>query len=175
MEVARRNASGMHPAERRLDEDALAKIDAITQRHHNQPDALIEIYHEVQDAFGYIPEGALPRIARALNISRAEARGVFTFYHDFRAEPAGRHVVKICRAESCQAMGCRSLEAYAKQRLGIGLGETTSDGEITLEAVYCLGNCALSPAVMIDGRLYGKVDPDRFDALVENVKRRAAS
>ncbi|WP_137389190.1 formate dehydrogenase subunit gamma [Rhodoligotrophos sp. lm1] len=165
----------MHPAERGLDEDSLAAIDAITARHGNRPDALIEIYHEVQEALGHIPEGALPRIARALNISRAEARGVFTFYHDFRDRPAGRHVIKLCRAEACQSMGCRSLEAHAKQRLGIGMGETTGDGEVTLEAVYCLGNCALSPAVMIDGRLYGRVDATRFDALVDEFKRRAAS
>lgn len=147
-------------------EDLQTVVGAILDAHGNRPDALLEIYHEVQEALGYIPEAALPIIAKALNISRADARGVFTFYHDFRKTPAGRHVVKLCRAEACQSMGCRQLEQHATHSLGIQLGETTRDGAITLEAVYCLGNCALSPAVMIDGKVHGRVDAGRFDALI---------
>jgi formate dehydrogenase subunit gamma len=105
-------------------------------------------------------------IADALNLSRAEVHGVMTFYHDFRSEPAGRTVVRICMAEACQSMGCRDLAAHAERRHGVALGDTSADRELTVEEVFCLGNCALSPAVMIDGALFGRVTPERFDDLV---------
>jgi len=154
------------PPENVWDEELKTIVTSVLERHGNRPDALLEIYHDIQEELGYIPENSLPIIAKAVNISRAEARGVFTFYHDFRKVPAGRHVVKLCRAEACQSMGCRMLERHASHSLGIKMGETTPDGAITLEAVYCLGNCALSPAVMIDGKVHGRVDPRRFDALI---------
>jgi len=154
------------PARPDATDDMTAAISAVAEAHGNRPDALLEIYHDIQERLGHIPEVALPIIARALNISRAEARGVFTFYHDFRAQPAGRHVVKLCRAEACQAMGCRQLEEHLTGKLGIRMSETTPNGAITLEAVYCLGNCALSPAVMIDGKLIGRVSAERIDALL---------
>ena len=131
------------------------------------PGATLPILHALQDRFGYVDAAAVPLIADALNLSRAEIHGVVSFYHDFRDAPAGAHVVKLCRAEACQSMGCRELERHAEARLGVAMGGTRADGRATLEAVYCLGNCALSPAVMIDGKLYGRVDAARFDALID--------
>ena len=131
---------------------------------------LLPILHAVQDALGYVPKDAVSLIAAELNLSRAEVHGVVTFYHYFRAEKPGRHVVHLCRAEACQAVGAASLEAHAKKRLGIGFHETTADGAISLEPVYCLGNCSLGPSVMIDKRLEGRVSPARFDALVERAR-----
>lgn len=129
------------------------------------------LLHEVQHALGYVPPEAIPVIAEALNLSRAEVHGVVSFYHDFRDHPAGRHVMKICLAESCQAVGCDALRAHVEQKLGVGLHGTTEDGAITLEPVYCLGNCALSPAVMVDNDVYGRVSPKRFDAIVAELRR----
>jgi formate dehydrogenase subunit gamma len=128
--------------------------------------AALPILHGLQDRFGYVDRATVPLIADALNLSQAEIHGIISFYHEFRAAPPGRHVVKLCRAEACQSMGCRGLEAHVTAQLGIGFGETTADGRVTLEAVYCLGNCALSPAVMIDGELHGRVDAARFDELL---------
>jgi formate dehydrogenase subunit gamma len=133
------------------------------------PGATLPILHALQDRFGYVDAAAVPLIADALNLSRAEIHGVVSFYHDFRDAPAGDHVVKLCRAEACQSMGCRALERHAETRLGVAMGATRADGRVTLEAVYCLGNCALSPAVMIDGELYGRVDAGRFDALIDEL------
>ncbi len=132
----------------------------------DQPGALLPIFHRIQEHLGHVPQDALPEIATALNLSRAEVHGVMSFYHDFRSEPAGRCVIKMCRAEACQAMGAEALIAHAEQRLATPLNSTCADGSVTLEAAYCLGNCALSPAMMIDGALKGKVTPARFDALV---------
>lgn len=137
-----------------------------------EPGALLPIFHRLQETFGYVHREALPIIADALNISRAEVHGVMTFYHDFRAEPAGRTVVKICRAEACQALGCRGLVDHVERRHGVELGETTADGELTVEEVFCLGNCALGPAVMVDGELHGRVDAATLDALVEASRRK---
>jgi len=134
------------------------QVTAICQRHGNQPGELIEILHDVQTALGFVPDGVLPVIAQALNLSRAEVYGVRTFYHDFHAEPAGKHILQLCRAEACQAMGCERLAASLAKSLGIAFGETTEDGAITLRAVYCLGNCGLAPAAMLDGRLIGRAD-----------------
>lgn len=134
--------------------------------HRNAAGALLPILHAVQDALGYVPEGVLPVIAHDLNQSRAEVHGVLSFYHYFRTRPCGRHVIYLCRAEACQSMGARELEARIKQRLDIDFHETTADGMFTLEPVYCLGNCACAPSVMVDKTLHGRVDAERFDALL---------
>lgn len=133
-------------------------------RHREGP--LLPMLHAIQDAFGHVPDEAVRFLADLLNLSRAEVHGVVSFYHDFRRSPAGRHVVKLCCAEACQAMGSRRLQAELESALGIALGETTPDGRVTLEPVYCLGNCALSPAALIDGRLHGRLDAARVRALV---------
>ncbi|MGE0007225.1 MAG: formate dehydrogenase subunit gamma [Parvibaculaceae bacterium] len=150
------------------------RVRDVCKRHGNRPDELLEILHEVQEALGHVSESVLPVIARALNLSRAEVHGVVTFYHDFRRAPAGRHVVKICRAESCQSMNGEALCNHARTSLKAGFGETTADGTVTLEAVYCLGNCALSPAMMVDGRLHGRVDARRFDEIMAQTLGEAA-
>ena len=129
--------------------------------------ALLPILHEIQDRLGHVPRESLPVIAGALNLSRAEVHGVVTFYHHFRETPPGRRVVQVCRAEACQAVGADALVEHAKRTLGIDFHETTSDGEVTLEAVYCLGNCAVGPSMMIGDDLHGRVTPQRFDALVK--------
>lgn len=137
------------------------------------PGALLPILHSLQEEFGYVDEAAVPIIARELNISQAEVHGVISFYHDFRREPAGRHLLQICRAEACQSMGCESLVQHVERKLGIRVGDTTADRSITLKPVYCLGNCALSPAVMLDGKPYGRVTPTTVDALINNSRRGA--
>jgi formate dehydrogenase subunit gamma len=144
-----------------------ARILAAVERHRHRDGPLIEILHDVQADFGCIPPGAVPTIARALNLSRAEVHGVVTFYHHFRTRAPGRRVLQICRAESCQAAGGRAVESHAQKRLGIGFGETTADGGLTLEAVYCLGLCACSPAAMMDDEVYGRLTPERLDALLD--------
>lgn len=138
----------------------------IALRHGNRPDALLEILHDVQEHLGFVPEAALPALAKALNLSRAEVHGVVTFYHDFRREPAGRHVIKVCRAEACQSMRGNELAAMIERYLQVKMGQTTADGAITVEAVYCLGNCALAPAIMVDDKLVGRVDPAKFEKIV---------
>ena len=136
----------------------------VTGRLKDLPGALLPVLHGIQDALGYVPEVAVPLIAREMNLSRADVHGVISFYHYFRRQPAGQHVIYLCRAESCQAMGAVTLEKHVKQRLGVDFHETTQDGRYTLEPVYCLGNCACSPAMMVDGELKGRVTPERFDA-----------
>ena len=148
-------------------------VELALAEHRTRPGALLPILHAIQDRLGFIPPAALPRIADELNLSRADVHGVLTFYHDFRTHPPGRHLVQLCRAESCQAMGCDRLEASVKAGLKIDFHETTADGAVTLEAVYCLGNCALSPAIMIDGNLYGRVTPERFEELMRTELRTA--
>ncbi len=132
-----------------------------------KPEMLVQILRAFVDRYSYISDAALRQIADELNLSRADVHGAVHFYHDFRTAPPGKRVVKICQAESCQAMGSRELTAHAEKALGIALHETSTDGEVTLEPVYCLGNCACSPAVMIDEHVYGRVDADRFDRLVK--------
>lgn len=139
----------------------------IAAEHGNRPDALIEILHEVQAALGCVPEAAVPALALALNLSRAEVHGVVTFYHDFRREPAGRHVLKLCRAEACQSMGGEAIVRRAEDRLGVACGSTSADGAVTLEATYCLGLCATAPSAMIDGRVVGRMTADRLDTLLK--------
>lgn len=136
----------------------------VTGRLKDVPGALLPVLHGIQDALGHVPEDAVPLIAREMNLSRADVHGVISFYHYFRQQPAGKHVIYLCRAESCQAMGAVTLEKHVKQRLGVDFHETTKDGQYTLEPVYCLGNCACSPAMMVDGELKGRVTPERFDA-----------
>lgn len=148
-------------------------VEAIARRLSDRPGPLMLILREVNERFGYVPRESVPIIARALNLSRAEVHGVVTFYHDFRHEPPGRHTVRICRAESCQAMGAVALADHAARRLGIGFGETTADGNFTLEPVYCLGNCAASPAMMLDGNPHGRVTAQRFDRLIESLRENA--
>lgn len=133
-----------------------------------QPGALLPILHAVQDRFGYVPESAIPVIADTLNLSRAEIHGVISFYHFFRTTPPGQHMLYVCRAEACQAMGSRGLERHIKEKLGVDFHETTADGRFSLEPVYCLGNCACSPNVMVGERVYGRVTPERLDALLES-------
>ena len=147
-----------------------AAIEAIAARLRDRPGALMLILHEVQDRFSYVPRESVPIIAHALNLSRAEVHGVVTFYHDFRHEPPGRNVIRLCRAESCQAMGAVALAEHVRGRLGVGFGETTSDGDFTLEAVCCLGNCGCSPAMVLNDELYGRVSPARFDELLAERK-----
>ena len=131
-----------------------------------RPGPLLEVLHAIQAALGYVPEGAVPLVAQGLNVSRADVHGVVTFYHYFRRTPPGKHVVSLCRAESCQALGADRLAEHAKRRLGVDFHETTDDGEFSLEPIYCLGNCACSPAAMVDGRLYGRLTPESFDAML---------
>lgn len=141
-------------------------VRAALDAHRDSAGALLPVMHAVQDALGYIPEAAVPVIAHDLNLSRAEVHGMLSFYHYFRTQPAGKHIVYLCRAEACQSMGARALEAKVKQRLGIDFHETTADGAFTLEPVYCLGNCACAPSVMVDKTLHGRVDAERFEALL---------
>jgi formate dehydrogenase subunit gamma len=141
-------------------------LATVIEQYRDVPGGLLPLLHDLQDALGYIPPEAVPSIARALHLSRAEVHGVISFYHDFRSEPAGSHTLQICRAEACQAMGSRALEAHAKQRLGIDYGGTSADGAITLQAVYCLGNCACSPTVRIDDEIHARVDASRLDELL---------
>ncbi len=142
-------------------------IDAL---RHVEGGTLV-ILHALQEAFGYVPEAAVPMVAQALNLSRAEVHGVVTFYHDFRREPAGRHVLKLCRAEACQAAGGDALTERAETRLGISIGNTTPDRRVTLEPIYCLGLCATAPAAMLDGRVVGRLDAKRLDALMTEAQR----
>jgi len=128
--------------------------------------ALLPILHAVQAELGYVPSSAVPFLSRRLNLSRAEIHGVISFYHDFRTEPGGTHTVQICRAEACQSMGSRTLEAHAKLALGVDFGATTEDGLVTLEPVYCLGNCACAPSIRIDDHVHARVDSHRFDQLM---------
>ena len=137
------------------------------REHQHLAGALLPILHALTEEFGYIDDRAIPLVANAVNISRAEVVGVVGFYDDFRQEPPGHHILRVCRAEACQAMGCEALVEHLQDRLQVRIGQTTADGAVTLQAVYCLGNCALSPAVMLDSRLYGRVSPARADAILE--------
>jgi formate dehydrogenase subunit gamma len=136
----------------------------------DRPEALIEILHAVQEAFGFVPDDAVGELANSLNLSRADVHGVISFYHDFDRDKPGRHVLKICRAESCQANGSNALANHAEGALGVPFGGTTGDGEFTLKAVYCLGNCALGPSVLIGETLHARVDPVKFDSLVAGLR-----
>lgn len=151
-------------------QDAGAHIDVLIAQYQHQKGALLPLLHAIQDSLGYVPESAYPNIARALSLSVAEVHGVVTFYHHFRTHKVGRHVMQICRAESCQAMGSEALEAHVKQCLNIDYHQTTADGAITLVPVYCLGNCALSPSVMMDEEVHGRVLATDLDTLIAEAK-----
>ncbi len=144
--------------------------EIIAEHSHIEGGTLV-ILHALQAAFGYVPEAAIPMVAQALNLSRAEVHGVFTFYHDYRREPAGRHVLKLCRAEACQAAGGDALAARAERKLGVKIGTTTPDRRVTLEPIYCLGLCATAPAAMLDGRVVGRLNDARLDALMAEAQR----
>ena len=146
-------------------------VYAIVARLKHDDGPLLPILHAVQDALGYVPPDAVRVIASELNLTRAEVHGVVTFYHDFRRTPPGRHVLKLCRAEACQAMGSDDLAARAERRLGVKLGETTPDGRVTVEPIYCLGLCACAPSAMLDGEVVGRLDTARLDALLTEVQR----
>lgn len=149
----------------------LAVVDAAIARLCELPGALLPILHAIQHELGFVPPAAVDRIADALNLSRAEVHGVVTFYHDFRSEPPGRHVLKLCRAEACQSMGCERLEVRLREKHGLSMGATSADGSVTLEPVYCLGNCALSPSAMFDGKVQGRVTEARLDAWLGECRR----
>jgi formate dehydrogenase subunit gamma len=155
--------SALSSAERKVIEGACAGLKAL-------PGALLPILHAVQEELGFIPKDAVPLIARELNLSIAEVHGVVSFYHYFRQQRGGRHVVHLCRAEACQALGAVALEAHVKRSLGIDFHGTTADGAISLEPVYCLGNCALGPSMMLDEQLQGRVSVQRFDALMAQAR-----
>lgn len=146
------------------------RLESLVEQHRYLPGALLPMLHAIQDEFGHVPDGAVPVIAQGLNLSRAEVLGVITFYHHFRQHPPGRHVVQICRAEACQAVGAVALEAHAKKCLGIDFHDTTADGAVTLEAVYCLGNCAVGPSLRVDDDIAGRVTPARFDEIVSELR-----
>lgn len=145
-----------------------AEISAIALRHSHREGPLLPILHDVQATYGHVPREAIPVIAQALNLSRAEVYGVFSFYHDFRAMPHGRHVLRLCRAEACQSMGCEALVARAEDRLGTACGSTSAEG-VTLEEVFCLGLCATGPSAMVDGEVVGRLDARRLDALIDGL------
>lgn len=144
---------------------------AIVAGKQSMPGALLPILHALQEEFGYIDREAVPLIAEILNLSRAEVYGVVTFYHDFRAVPPGRHVLKLCRAEACQSVGGDALAARAEAKIGVAIGNTTADGEVSLEPVYCLGLCAAAPSAMLDGRVIGRLDERKLDALLAEIDR----
>jgi len=146
-----------------------AAIDDIIAQHQTLPGALLPILHEIQHTAGYVPAETVPAIATALSLSRAEVHGVISFYHHFHSEPMGEHIVQICRAEACQAVGARELEQHATATLATELGNTSADGKVSLEPVYCLGNCACGPSVQIGDEVYARVTPERFDALMSEL------
>ena len=153
----------------KLSSKAEQAIVSLCNSYNNKPDTLLEILHDVQEKLGHVPENALPLIAEALNLSRAEVYGVATFYHDYHLKPTGKHIIKICRAEACQSAGGFAVIAALEKALKIKLGETTKDGKITLEAVYCLGLCPMGPAALIDGKPKAAIKPDKVKALVKEL------
>lgn len=150
-----------------IDVEALRRI---VQWFQGMPGAMLPLLHAIQGQLGWVPDQAVPLIADELNVSRAEVQGVLDFYHDFRRAPPGRHLVRICRAESCQARGSGAIETRAHEVLGIGYHQTTPDGALTLLPVYCLGNCACSPAVRVDDEILGRMEPDGFAELVRTLR-----
>jgi formate dehydrogenase subunit gamma len=147
------------------------RAEAIIEAHRAMEGAALPILHALQEAFGYVPEDTVPLVAEALNLTRAEMHGIVSFYHDFRHAPPGRHVLKLCRAEACQSMGGDALAEAAQARLQTGWGDTTADGALTIEPVYCLGLCACAPAGMLDGKPVGRLDAKRLAALLDGARR----
>ncbi|MES2606495.1 MAG: formate dehydrogenase subunit gamma [Pseudomonadota bacterium] len=157
-----------------LQEFTLELATNVVQEFKDQPGALINALHKLQATFGYVDEAAMPMLAKLFNLSRAEVHGVTSFYHDFRRSKPGRYTIRVCQAESCQAMGSEALTASIKQQLGCGFHETTADGNFTLEKVYCLGNCACSPNIMVDKQTYGRVTAESFKKLTTALVSKAA-
>jgi formate dehydrogenase subunit gamma len=151
-------------------ENVVARTSAVIKGMEALDGALLPILHGIQDEFGFVPAESVPVIADALNLSRADVHGVITFYHDYRKAPAGRHVLKLCRAEACQAMGSEAIAERAQQLLGVAFHQTAADNSVTLEPVYCLGLCACGPAAMLDGELIGRVDDERLREIVAEVR-----
>ncbi|MCG8312855.1 MAG: formate dehydrogenase subunit gamma [Pseudomonadales bacterium] len=151
------------------DTEAVTRLDSIIRAHQHKPGALLPILHQTQQAFGYISPQAVTEIAKALSLSQAEVHGAISFYDAFHKEPQGKHRIQVCCAESCQAKGSRALEQHAKAHLNVGFHQTTSDREITLEPVYCLGNCACSPSIRVNDDIYGRVTHSQFNALVKKL------
>ena len=149
----------------RIDDKTTSEIVA---QYQGKPELLVQILQTIVSRFGWVPPETVRQLAEELNLSRADVHGVVEYYHDFRTEEPGKHIVKICQAEACQAMGSRELTQHARKTLAMDMHDTEND--ITLEPVYCLGNCACSPAVMIDGKTYGRVDENRFNALLDNMR-----
>jgi len=149
------------------DAPAADAVQHLIDQHLGLEGPLLPILHAIQDEFGYVPEMALPLIANALNLTRAEVHGVMSFYHDFRETPAGRHVIKICRAEACQAMGADALSEATLAKLGVTWHGTTKNGAVTIDPVYCLGLCACAPAVMVDNRVVARVTEDKMDSILK--------
>jgi len=165
----------MTAAELPVPPEALAAVRAVLTHRSREPGALLPILHDVQEALGYVPAGVVPEIAAALNLSRAEVHGVVTYYHYFRRTPPGRHVVQICRAEACQSRGAQALLAHAEAVLGCAVHTTRADGAVSLEPVYCLGLCAMSPAVQVDDRLHGRVTPQALERIASAWQLTAAA
>jgi formate dehydrogenase subunit gamma len=145
------------------------RAEAIIASHSGEEGATLPILHDLQSAFGFVPAEAVPLVAHALNLTRAEVHGVVSFYHEYRRHPPGRHILRLCRAEACQALGSEMLAAHVRSRLNIGWHETTSDGALTLEPVFCLGLCTIGPAALLDGKPLARLDPARFEAALENL------
>lgn len=145
------------------------RVREIIAEHTGLEGPLLPIFHAIQAEWGHVPQMAIPVIAEALNIGRAEVHGTMSFYHDFRTEPAGRHVVKLCRAEACQAVGADRLADHARSKLGVDWHETTKNGNLTLEPVFCLGLCACGPAALVDGKVVGRVDEAKLDHIIAEV------
>jgi formate dehydrogenase subunit gamma len=154
------------PAARPLPAEQRSAVLEVIRQLRDKPGTLLPVLHGVQDALGHVPAAAVPLIAAELNLSRAEVHGVVTFYHWFRSEKPGRQVLQLCRAEACQALGAAALERHVKHKLGVDFHQTTADGRYTLQPVYCLGNCACGPSLMVDEELHGRVDAQGFDALL---------
>jgi formate dehydrogenase subunit gamma len=150
--------------------EVISRTAAIIHELQGLEGPLLPILHGIQEEFGHVPQASLPVIAEALNISNAEVHGVVTFYHDYRSHPAGRHVLKVCQAEACQSVGSDAVAAKLKRLLGIGFHETSWDGAVTLEPVYCLGLCACAPAAMLDGQVIGRLDDEKIDEIVAEVR-----
>ena len=155
----------------KADHDLSERTLAVVTELKRLEGPLLPILHGLQEEFGYVPEASLPIVARELNLSRAEVHGVVSFYHEFRREPAGRHVVRVCHAEACQAMGGRDIVEHACDSLGVDWHETTPDGKVTLEPVYCLGLCSVAPAVQVDGELHGRVTKQALSDILREVRR----
>jgi formate dehydrogenase subunit gamma len=147
-----------------------ARVREIAVARRDERGPLLPVLHAINDELGHVDQADVAVVADALNLAVAEVHGVVTFYRDFRRAPAGRSTVRVCRAEACQAVGADELAGHAEARLGVGFGDTTADGAVTLDEVFCLGNCALGPAVQVDGKLRGRVTPSRLDAILGELR-----